>query len=146
MTQQDKGSFTKAIMDHFDTFSALHTVTVIKEPQKIILDNTIGIYAGYESTPNLNNVTYVTVSGIFPCMVFSQGGDFANVNMLQVPVRLQKADKIIKVDQTAKNFIQGSQVSQLILDNNEIFTLSSEDFAKNYANVTYYYFIINKTA
>ena len=145
MSQTELNNFNTAISDHFDTFSALHSITVIKEPQKTIIQNNADVYAGFGNSSNLDNIIYVPVSGIFPCMVFSKGDDFPNVLMMQIQARIQHASKIIKVKEDARAFLEGPQVEQVILDNKETLTLGSKGFVKNYGNISYYYFIMNKT-
>lgn len=145
LTTTELSSFENAIQDHFDTFSSLHSMVVIKEPLKQIVNENTNPYAGYDSSSSLNNFIFIPISGVFPCMVFSSSKDISNALMTQIPMEFQKADKIVKVKEDAKNYLENGQVEQIILDNNEVFTLQSKGFAKNYGNVNYYYFAIKKT-
>ena len=45
ITASSKTDFTTALNDHFDTFK--ETITVYKEPKKVITNKSKNIYAGY---------------------------------------------------------------------------------------------------
>lgn len=146
LSSVELADFVSGIRDHFETFASLHQVVVVKEPKRIIVDNLTNVYPGYETNSNLDSFTLVPVSGVFNAMVFSSNKGFENTDIKTIPVEIQNADKIIKVDETAKNFIEQGQTERIVVDNNEIFTQGSQGFAKNYGTITYYYFALNKTS
>ena len=57
--------FTTALGDHFDTFK--ETITVFKEPKKVISNESQSIYAGYGAQKEI--ITYKTVSQTFEALV-----------------------------------------------------------------------------
>lgn len=147
ISSTERGQLENAIQDHFEAFSEFHNIVVVKEPIKQIVSMATNIYAGYDNNSNLDNIIYVPVSGVFPCVPYSPSKDISNTLVSYLPMRFQNADKIIKVKEDAKNYIeQGGQVERIILDNNEVFSLQSKGFEKKYNSISYYYFAIQKTS
>lgn len=142
----DLQSFISGQRDFFETLSALHTMVVVKEPQRIAINNNANTYYGYDETSNVDNYTLSPVSGVFNCMIFTPNKDSNSKTLEQIPVGVVVGDKIIKVEQEAKDFIERGQTERIIIDNNETFTQQSQGFAKTYGTQTYYYFGLKKTA
>ena len=63
--ESSKTDFKKALTDHFDTFK--ETITVFKEPKKVITNQSQSIYAGYGAQKEI--VEYQTVSDTFEALV-----------------------------------------------------------------------------
>ena len=146
LSMAELSTFVSGIRDHFETFSSLHTVVVIKEPKKVIINNNDNVYPGYEMSSNLSEISFVPISGTFNAMVFSSNKGFENLDMPSIPTELQNVDKVIKVNQEAKDYIEQGQTERIIVDNLETYIQKSQGVAKNYGNVTYYYFALQKTS
>ena len=65
ITESSKTDFKKALTDHFDTFK--ETITIFKEPKKVITNQSQSIYAGYGAQKEI--VEYQTVSDTFEALV-----------------------------------------------------------------------------
>lgn len=138
--------FESGVASHFETFSSFHSLLIIKEPKKIVVDNNADIYPGYESNSNVNNFTLIPVTGVFNCMVMDAQGTFESELFEYVPVGITAGDRVIKVEQPAKDFLEIGTTERLIVDNKDTYVLKSLGFIKTYGHLTYYYFIIGKTS
>ena len=63
--ESSKTDFKTALNDHFDTFK--ETITIFKEPKKVITNQSQSIYAGYGAQKEI--ITYETVSSTFDALV-----------------------------------------------------------------------------
>ena len=63
--ESSKTDFINALNDHFDTFK--ETITIFKEPKKVITNQSQSIYAGYGAQKEI--VEYQTVSNTFDALV-----------------------------------------------------------------------------
>ena len=141
----EMSGFQNAIQDHFNTFSNFHCISIIKEPQKIIIDNNANIYPGYESNSNLDNFTYVPVTGQFPGMVMPPS-KFDSELFALAPVKIVAGDRILKVEKPAKDFLDIGQTERIIVDGINTYTLQSQGYVKTFGDLTFYYFVIQKTS
>lgn len=146
LASTDLSNFVSGIRDHFETFANLHTIVVVKEPRKVIIDNNANTFAGYEGSSNVSNYTLVPESGIFNGMVFSSSQGFDSALFAQIPVGIVVGQKIIKVERPAKDYIEIGQTERIIIDNIDTYTQQSQGFVRNYGDQEYYYFVIHKTA
>lgn len=145
LSTSELASFQSGIYSHFQTFAGMHNISIIKEPQKIIIDNNANIYPGYESNSNLDNFTYVPVTGQFPGMVMPPS-KFDSELFALAPVKIVAGDRILKVEKPAKDFLDIGQTERIIVDGIDTYTLQSQGYIKTFGSLTFYYFVVQKTS
>lgn len=146
VTDSELASFMSGIEDHFDTFSAHHTLVVIKKPQEIIENiNSNDYYFGFGSSSNLNNITYQAISGVFPCMILESNKSDVDTTIGQVPTFIPNEEKIIKVRQDARDFIENGIINERIIVDGETYTKISNASPKSYGSLKYYYFTVKES-
>ncbi len=138
--------FTGDAVNLFDTASQFHSITVVKESQKSLSNiNSSNEIFGYGNTSDLNNITYIQNSGVFRAVVINPTKDYQDKVFPQIPIILNKGNKIIKVETLAKEYIEQGTTERIII-NNETFILDSTAMARNYGGLIYYYFALQKTS
>ena len=146
LNTNERSSFEQAIQDHWDTFSSFHRIVVVKEPKQILIDDNISIYAGYDNNSNRDNVRFVSDTGIFNAILFNNNTKSEDPTIKAIDTQVQNVDKIIKVEEDAKNFIDEGQTERIIIDDIETFVQKCPGIAKSYGNKVFYYFALQKTS
>lgn len=146
ISQSELASFVSGQLDHFDTFSANHSLIIYKRPQETITTiETNNNYFGYGSSPDSSNITYTTISGVFPCVVINMNKDNKDVPIEMVPVFLENGEKIIKVKEDAQSFLENGIVNERFILDGETFVKISSSVLRNYGTQRYYYLKLNQT-
>ena len=135
--------FTGAAVDLFDTASQFHFLTVIKEPQKVIIDVNNNEYNGYGPV-DTDNYTLIPNSGVYNVVVVSIDKSFDNTPFTAVPVQLAGGDKLVKVREDCKNYIENGKNILFILDGQE-FNETSTAMPRNYGGLVYWYYNLSRT-
>ncbi len=138
----ERDSFVSGIIDHYDTFSSLHTLTIVKEPLKTLVNIDNQEYNGYGQT-NPVNYTLTPVSGDFTCMTYDKQSWEDDV-FDPVPVQLSKGDMIIKVTNIEKDYFENGKNELIILDN-ETYNVVGGPVPTNYATQKYWYYSLQRT-
>ena len=68
------------------------------------------------------------------------------LNKSYVPVGISAGDRILKVEQPAKDFLDIGQTERLVIDDIETYIVKSAGFVKTYGNLTYWYYLLGKTS
>ena len=146
LSQSEITSFTGEAIALFNTQKVFNTIVVVKEPQKIISDISADVLPGYGNTSNLDNVTYVPVSGVFNGILINPTKDYINKLFQSVPIFLTEGDKILKVDKEARDYINNGKTERIIVNNDEIFNVKSDSMTRNFGGLNYYYYHLQKTS
>ena len=140
ITEDSKTVFTTALNDHFDTFK--ETITVYKEPRKVITNKSKNIYAGYGAQKEI--ISYETVSDTFQALVnFS---DRQSMEFLpDIKVQDIRGDVRIKVAETCKDYIKGNGRTESIVVQGKSYNVITDDGTREYLGTYYYVFHLEAT-
>lgn len=129
-------TFTGVQGDLFNLFK--RPIVVIKEPQKTVTNVTSGIYAGYGDGSDMDNITYIPISGIYYAKIrYTNEQDQGYIPQLKTIIEEGKGKVTIKVEEDCKNFIENGKTLHVIVDN-QMYNLSSRFKIRNYLGLTYY--------
>lgn len=146
LSTSELNSFMSDMNDHFDQFSSNHSLVIYKRAQQILSTPDSNTYFGYgQDAQNADNITYQTISGVFPCMVITPSADNKDIPFSWVPFFLVNGEKIIKVKQDAKQFIENGIANDVFILDSETFRKISSSVLKKYGNNLYYYFKLGTT-
>jgi hypothetical protein len=135
-----KTDFTTALNNHFDTFK--ETITVYKEPRKVISNTSKNIYAGYGAQKEI--ITYQTVSSDFEALVNFR--DRQSMEFLpDIKIQDIRGDVRIKVAETCKDYIKGNGKTESIVVQGKSYNVITDDGAREYLGVFYYVFHLEAT-
>ena len=108
--ESSKTDFKNALTDHFDTFK--ETITIFKQPKKVITNQSQSIYAGYGAQKEI--ITYETVSSTFDALVnFKERQDEQIVD--DIKVEDIRGEVRIKVEQDCKDYIKNNGKTESIV-------------------------------
>ena len=137
--------FTGIMGDHFETFSNNRNITIFKEPTKTITTIPINDYPGYENSSNETNITYTTVSGIYPAIIrYKKPAGSTNQDLESVNMRNLKGDVTIKVKQDCFNYVKNGKTEYFEFDNKQ-FNQISDEAVQDYLGLKFYYFGLEST-
>jgi|ERR1041384_4224209 hypothetical protein len=144
LSTTDVSFFTGAAADLFNQASSFHTLIVHKKPTKILININADSYNGYGGNDNPNNYTLVPNSGIYNVVVVSVKDSFESTVFDPVPLYLEKGQKLIKVNESCRNFISNGENELFVLDG-QSFNSTSSEMPRTYGNLTYWYYMLEKT-
>jgi len=140
ITEDSKTVFTTALNDHFDTFK--ETITVYKEPKKVITNKSKNIYAGYGAQKEI--ISYETVSDTFQALVNFR--DRQSMEFLpDIKVQDIRGDVRIKVAETCKDYIKGNGRTESIVVQGKSYNVITDDGTREYLGTYYYVFHLEAT-
>lgn len=120
-------------------------VDVYREPLKIINNvNSLNIFGYSEDSLNSSDITYSVQSGRFPCIPLYS----TNTNSKQfteLKFTLDKNEIAVKVEDSARQYIQQEKVEYLVVNNVKYNLTSSTPYIQNYFGKLYYYFKLEVT-
>ena len=131
---------------HFETFSHERTriITIYREPIKVVTTPTQVVYPGYSNNYVQENISYTSVSAEYPAIVHYIEEQMTE-SLLDVKAETPGKAKIkIKVEEDAKNYIDGAKVEKIIVDGITC-NLTSDKGVRSFLGLKYYYYILNQT-
>ena len=131
--------FTSALGDHFDTFK--ETITVFKEPKKVISNESQSIYAGYGAQKEI--ITYKTVSQTFEALVNfrdRQSQDYLD----EIKIQDIRGDVRIKVEAAAKDYIKSGKTQSIVVQGKN-YNIVTDDGTREFLGKKYYVFHLEAT-
>ena len=134
LTETDKTFFQNVMGDIFDTFK--RTITIHKEPQKIIKQVNADLYAGYGDTSSPDNVEYVPVSKDFDAMITYLDRQNKESDPL-IGTNFSRGEARIKVQKEARNYINNGKTIKIDVDGKP-FNLITDDSVKDFFGTQYY--------
>ena len=132
--------FTTALGDHFDTFK--ETITVFKEPKKVISNESQSIYAGYGAQKEI--ITYKTVSQAFEALVNfrdRQSQDYLD----EIKIQDIRGDVRIKVEAAAKDYIKSGKTQSIVVQEKN-YNVITDDGTREFLGKKYYVFHLEATS
>lgn len=138
-------NFTGAAIDLFNTASQFHSLTIFKEPTKTIIDvnaNEYNGYGGYNTNPD--NYTLVQSSGTYNVVVVSVKNSFENTSFDPIPIEILKGQKLIKVKNDCKEFIENGKNELFVLDGLAYNSISNP-MPRSYGGLVYHYYTLERT-
>jgi hypothetical protein len=132
--------FTTALGDHFDTFK--ETITVFKEPKKVISNESQNIYAGYGAQKEI--ITYKTVSAVFEALVNfrdRQSQDYLD----EIKIQDIRGDVRIKVEAAAKDYIKSGKTQSIVVQEKN-YNVITDDGTREFLGKKYYVFHLEATS
>jgi len=130
--------FTGAYQDFFDYFKK--EVLVYKEPQKTVADVDLSFLYGYGTDSNGDNYSFTPVSGVFSGLIV-YGTNRDDQDLQQANIRLPDDAVKLKVEKTARDYINNGRTESLEFDGKKFFVKSS-DTKEVFLNRNYYVYIL----
>lgn len=137
-------SFTGAAIELFDQASAFHSLTIVKDPIKTIVNVNANEYNGYGYQAAPDNYSFTQNSGTYNVVVVSVKNSFDDVGFEPIPINLIRGNKLIKVSEACKNYISDGKNELFILDGQTFNSISTE-MPRNYGGLIYWYFNLERT-
>ena len=138
--ESSKTDFKNALTDHFDTFK--ETITIFKQPIKVITNQSQSIYAGYGAQKEI--ITYETVSSTFDALVnFKERQDEQIVD--DIKVEDIRGEVRIKVEQDCKDYIKNNGKTESIVVQGKNYNVITDDGTREYLGQKYFVFYLEAT-
>jgi len=138
--ESSKTDFKNALTDHFDTFK--ETITIFKQPKKVITNESQSIYAGYGAQKEI--ITYETVSSTFDALVnFKERQDEQIVD--DIKVEDIRGEVRIKVEQDCKDYIKNNGKTESIVVQGKNYNVITDDGTREYLGQKYFVFYLEAT-
>jgi len=138
--ESSKTDFINALNDHFDTFK--ETITVFKDPRKIITNQSQSIYAGYGAQKEI--IEYETVSESFDALVnFKERQNEEVVD--DIKVEDIRGEVRVKVEQDCRDFIKNNGKTQSIVVQGKNYNVITDDGTREYLGQKYFVFYLEAT-
>lgn len=128
---------------HWLTFNHERMI-VHREPKKVISDVSASSYYGYDrNKSNSDNITIIPQSSVFPCIVRHKTDKQENQFIPETMIRVVDGDLRIKIETSAKDYIESEKVKSIELDG-QFFNINSEAFSQNFLGLRFYYYDLGK--
>ena len=138
--ESSKTDFKNALTDNFDTFK--ETITIFKQPIKVITNQSQSIYAGYGAQKEI--ITYETVSSTFDALVnFKERQDEQIVD--DIKVEDIRGEVRIKVEQDCKDYIKNNGKTESIVVQGKNYNVITDDGTREYLGQKYFVFYLEAT-
>lgn len=127
----------------FDTFADSEqggtTITVHKEPKKIISAPSQRTYAGYGTSSTPSNITYESASDTFEA-ILTYDKNQANKVLTEVGLELEDGEVMIEVKSDCHDYIENGVKTEKVTFDSRTFNVSSEPIIdKFFGSVRYLY-------
>lgn len=141
LNQSQLTELQNTFSNHFDTFASGNNnyALIIKEPIKIVNNPSEQVLAGYGAeNMDITSVTYQPVTGIFPAIVIYPNQIQTN-QFGQLKFELDENQIMIKVQQSARDFIRNGKTERIVIDGNTYGETEYSDRLQNFFGLKYYY-------
>lgn len=119
-------------------------VDVYREPLKIINNqSSLNLYGYPEDSINYSDITYSVQSGRFPCVPLYTTAN--SKQFTELKFSLDQNQIAVKVEDSARQYIQQEKVEYLVVNNVKYNLVSSTPYIQNYFGRLYYYFKLEST-
>ena len=144
ISSEEKANLEDVFQDIFDTFK--RSITVHKEPQKIVSDVNVSYIFGYGSESQKSNVSYVSESKSFFATIAynitpTEAGDYVNEIESYTHGNIVR----IKVEEATRDYIMNGKTEKVEFDN-RYFNVISRDIVSSFLDVKYYIFYLKVTS
>ena len=140
ISDAEKANLESVFQDIFDTFK--RSITVHKEPQKVVSDVNISHIFGYGNQSQSSNVSYIPESESFYATIaynvsWTEAGDYiSDVGSYQHGNIVR-----IKVEESGRDYIMSGKTEKIEFDN-RYFNVVSRDIVNMFLGVKYYIFYL----
>ena len=118
------------------------TITIFKQPKKVITNESQSIYAGYGAQKEI--ITYETVSSTFDALVnFKERQDEQIVD--DIKVEDIRGEVRIKVEQDCKDYIKNNGKTESIVVQGKNYNVITDDGTREYLGQKYFVFYLEAT-
>jgi hypothetical protein len=142
LTSANIASITGAYQRLWET-TAYHSLIIHKEPQKVVTLPQARVYAGYGSSSEPDNVSYIPVTGIYAAAV-TNNKTSQQTNLSELHTSLTIDSIRIKVEEDCKNFINNGGNERFEL-NGSSYNSASIESVENFFGLKFYNFILERT-
>jgi hypothetical protein len=129
VSSSSKSKIQSKMDDLFDTYSDPEqggaTITIHKEPKKVISSVSSRNYAGYGSSSNPQNYTFLADSDSFPAIVTYQK-DQSFKALDEIGLKLEDGECLIEVKIDCKNYIENGVLNERVDIDSRSFNIVSE--------------------
>ncbi len=134
---------TGIFYDNFQTFAFFNTIRVNKSPLETIINTGLNYSYGYGGASQENNIVYTPVYQDFNAIVkYNTPTD--KITMTDIKIDLSDGEAMIKVDNSARNYIEDGKTENVNL-NGYTYNIISDAKVQNYLGLRFYYYKIGKT-
>ena len=148
LSSTDISSLTGIMLSHFDTFSLdrSRTITVYKEPIKVISNPNATVFPGYGPPSQLNNVTsYTVVSGTYPAII-TYVGQQQSEDLHELKKSVPGNAKVrIRVEQNCSNYIENGKTEKIVV-NGDSYNVVAEREVNSFLGLNFYHYYLGKTS
>jgi len=141
ISETEKNNLTGIFNDIFDTFK--RDIVVHKEPKKVISQINTSSLFGYGDPASSVNYTYQPVSGVFQATI-RYNLDQETERLGDIPSQVSVGGVFIKVQETARDFINKGKTEKVTFDNKS-FKVISEDANKSFLNSKFFVYKLEAT-
>ena len=141
ISETEKNNLTGIFNDIFDTFK--RDIVVHKEPKKVISQINTSSLFGYGDPASSVNYTYQPVSGVFQATI-RYNLEQETERLGDIPSQVSVGGVFIKVQETARDFINKGKTEKVTFDNKS-FKVISEDANKSFLNSEFFVFKLEST-
>jgi len=141
ISETEKNNLTGIFNDIFDTFK--RDIVVHKEPKKVISQVNTSSLFGYGDPASSVNYTYEPVSGVFQATI-RYNLDQETERLGDIPSQVSVGGVFIKVQETARDFINKGKTEKVTFDNKS-FKVISEDANKSFLNSKFFVYKLEAT-
>lgn len=142
LSSTDTTTYTGIFANHFDTFKRI--IRVHKEPKKTFtLTPAPTVYPGYGGSSTESHVTLTPVYEDFDAIV-SYGRIEEQQEFTETRTLIEQDRVKIKVENTARNYINQGKTENIEIDGN-LFNVVSSESIQHFLGLKYYYFQLEKT-
>ena len=141
ISETEKNNLTGIFNDIFDTFK--RDIVVHKEPKKVISQINTSSLFGYGDPASSVNYTYQPVSGVFQATI-RYNLEQETERLGDIPSQVSVGGVFIKVQETARDFINKGKTEKVTFDNKS-FKVISEDANKSFLNSKFYVYKLEAT-
>jgi len=141
LTTTERQNISGIIDDVFDTFK--RPIVVYKEPTKTVTDVNLDFMFGYDAESQSPNYTYTQRTGVYSATIKYIKSTSPDDPSQILSTELEDQIVRIKVNKTARDFIEDGRNQKVTFDNKS-FEFMSNDTPKIFLGNTYYYYFVKE--
>lgn len=141
LSTSERANLTSIFTDIFDTFK--RTVTIHKEPKKIITTINESALFGYSDSSNIINYSYESVSSTFDATVRYVEAARDDFFAKDLNSYIEGTIVRIKVQKTARDYIESGRTEKITFDSKN-FKVVGNDTVKMFLDSTFYVYYLKE--
>lgn len=136
----DKESFQKSVMDLFDTFS--RNIEIHKEPIKKITQVNVNLLPGYGETSKPTNIEYIPRYQTFKAIIDYKDKQTVSFEK-DAGITVPRGGISIKVQSEVRDYINNGRTEKIIIDQ-KTFKLASNESVKDYFGLKMFIYFLEE--